>query len=644
MLKIPSFKSWPLWGQVTSVLFIICSCIVLATGEYVRRIENHFLIESLEQNRQRIFNTIASTAIESIIIEDIATLDTIVSELVEQNADIYSFSITNEEHKLLIKRSNSKPVNKKYSLTHSEPIKYENETFGYIDIRWDMTQKYTEVEKHIRGIYFFISMMLILLSGISAIGIHLLVTRPLRKIENRLLGHATGASTINNDKMISHEFVQLYKTIDKLEALTTSKEELQKEVIERKKTQAELAKARDAAIKASRAKSTFLAKMSHELRTPLNAIIGYSELIAEDAEDEGHDAYILDAKKITNAGQHLLELIDNILDLSKIEAGKMELSLEMIDLAGLIQSITDTITPLISKNGNKLEVNYPENTGVIQNDKMKLKQIIFNLLSNACKFTQQGVISLNIQQFTKNNTDWLTISVEDTGIGISRDNLEHIFNSFSQADNSTGSKYGGTGLGLTISQNFSQMMGGNMQVESELNKGSHFWIQIPAMVQEAQQVEPVETINQNPPLLKADQIRFNTSTKYIHDYKDRRKKVSHVFIIEPDAEQQEQIKLVLETEGLKVDSERNIERGLEKIKENSPDIIVINTVSMNEKSISFLNQITSDKKLKNIILITIVKDTLSDHFLAAGATHQLPQRYEINDLLGKIKLSLRESQ
>jgi len=644
MLKILSFKSWPLWAQITSVLFIICCCIVLATGEYVRRIENHFLIESLEQNQQRILNTIASTAIESIIIEDIATLDTIVSELVEQNTDIYSFSITNEEHKSLIKRSNTKPVNKKYSLIHSAPIKYENEIFGYIDIRWDMTQKYTEVEKHIRDIYFFISMMLILLSGISAIGIHLLVTRPLRNIENRLLGHATGDSTNYKDKMLSHEFIQLYKTIDKLEALTTSKEELQKEVIQRKKTQIELAKARDAAIKASRAKSTFLAKMSHELRTPLNAIIGYSELIAEDAEDEGHETCNLDAKKITSAGKHLLELINNILDLSKIEAGKMELSLEIIDLASLIQSITNTITPLISKNENKLEVICPENIGVIQNDKMKLKQIILNLLSNACKFTQHGVISLNIQRFSRQDSNWITICIKDTGIGISRDNLEHIFDSFSQADNSTSSNYGGTGLGLSISQNFSQMMGGDMKVESELDKGSRFCIQIPAIVQKAQQVEPVETINQNPPLLKAEQIRFNSSTKNIPLPEDRRKKISHVFIIETDTEQQEQIKLVLETEGLKVDSERNIERALEKIKKNSPDIIVINTVSMNEKSISFLNQITSDKKLKNIPLITIVEDTLSTHFLIEGASHQLPRRYEINDLLDKIKLSLRKSQ
>ena len=639
MKKTLALGSWPLWAQTTSVLFIICICVVLATGEYVRRNEKQFLADSIATNQLNMFNTISSSAIEAIITEDIATLETIVSEIVKQDNDIFSFSISNEDNKLLLKKTKENHVDNEFLLSRSEAIKYENEIFGYIDLHWDMTKKYTEIEEHIWKIYLFTSLMMILLSTISAISIYFLVSRPLRIIETRLLNHAKGKSNNYKHKILSREFIQLYKTIDEIEELTTSKEELQNEISERKKIQTELAQARDEAIKASHAKSTFLAKMSHELRTPLNAIIGYSELITEESSSQEQENFNQDSKKITNSGIHLLQLINNILDLSKIEAGKMDFFVEKFEITGLVQSIADTTALAISKNKNKLEIICSENIGLIHNDKMKLKQIVINLLSNACKFTQQGKITLNIQRLTKFNTDWLTINIKDTGVGIEQDNLEHIFDSFSQADNSTTSKFGGTGLGLAISKNFALMMGGDLLVESELGQGSTFTLQIPAKVERKPKHKAVVATYKKPPLLKAEQIRFNSD---VLKSEDKRKDISHIAIIEPNKEQQEQIKLVLETEGFIVSAYNKADEAYEKIKIDPPNIIVINTTSAIKQTISLFNQITSTKKLKNINLITIVEDILSVQFLKAGASHQLPRRYEMNDLLNKIKMSLRK--
>lgn len=602
----------------------------------------HYLSETIKQNQKNILNTISSSALESIITEDVASLDTIISELLQSNPTIHSLNISNEESKPLAKLTRKNKVSEEFLFEHSEAIKYGGETFGYINIRWNLTKNLTETEEHLKKITVFTSSMLMLLAVITTFLLHMLVIRPMRGIENRLLGHATGESNGSKKYSSSREFNQLSYTISKLESLTISKDELQKEVAIRKNAQIELAKARDEALKASRSKSSFLANMSHELRTPLNAIIGYSEIIAEEAEDNEHDIYLQDANKINNAGKHLLELISDILDLSKIESGKMELSVKTINLPNLIDSITDTVSPLVEKNSNKLEVIWPENIGEIQNDDVKLKQVILNLLSNACKFTKQGVISLKMQRLVYKNSDWITFSVEDTGIGISSENQKKIFESFSQADNSTSREYGGSGLGLAISRNFCLLMNGDLQVESEPGKGSCFTIKIPAIVGLVQEKKIRETKTQSLPLLTADQIRFNNTSNKVNDSEDRRKNVSRVFLIEPNIEQGENIKLILETEGLVVDCEADLDIAYEKIIKTVPNILVINTDPMKEESLTLLQQIKSDIKLKNITIIAIVKDMLSEYFFDAGVRYQLPLRYDMNELLEKMKLSLRK--
>ncbi|MBA4374137.1 MAG: hypothetical protein C0402_14905 [Thermodesulfovibrio sp.] len=230
---------------------------------------------------------------------------------------------------------------------------------------------------------------------------------------------------------------------------------------------------------ASRHKSDFLSNMSHELRTPLNAIIGYSEMLTEEAEDRDQKDFIPDLQKIRASGRHLLELINDILDLSKIEAGKVELFPETFDVKLLIEEISGTVQPLIEKNSNILAINCADNLGDMYADITKVRQILFNLLSNACKFTELGTITLDAVRDCSEDAAWLSVSVTDTGIGMTEEQMEKLFQPFSQADIQIARKYGGTGLGLAITRQFCEMMGGDIKVRSEFGRGTAFTMRLP---------------------------------------------------------------------------------------------------------------------------------------------------------------------
>jgi signal transduction histidine kinase/CheY-like chemotaxis protein len=258
---------------------------------------------------------------------------------------------------------------------------------------------------------------------------------------------------------------------------------LVRDITERKRVENEIREAKESAETANKMKSDFLANMSHELRTPLNAIIGYSEILQEDATKIEQHEFVTDLQKIHSAGKHLLTLINDILDLSKIESGKMGISLEDIELARVIEDTKTIIFPMMTKNNNQFVIESELFFKSMRVDVTKLKQILFNLLSNAAKFTHEGVITLSIKNYiSDNDEERISFAVSDTGIGLTNEQMGKLFVDFEQADSSTTRKYGGTGLGLAISRRFCQMMGGDITVSSIINEGSTFTIDLPVLV------------------------------------------------------------------------------------------------------------------------------------------------------------------
>jgi len=265
-----------------------------------------------------------------------------------------------------------------------------------------------------------------------------------------------------------------------------------------------LLRQKEAAEAANVAKSRFLANMSHELRTPLNAIIGYSEMLLDDAEARGDEETVEDLRKIGVSGVHLLELINNILDLTKIEAGRMELWPERFSARALIQSVVSTLETLAARRGDRLEIRIPREIGFMYTDMLKLRQVLFNLLGNAIKFTEDGVIRVSAHRETVEGRDWIEIAVADSGIGIDAAALPRLFKDFTQADPSTTRRYGGAGLGLSIAREFSRLMGGDVSATSTPGEGSTFTLSLPAELELSQLASPSAPAPELGPVLVLD--------------------------------------------------------------------------------------------------------------------------------------------
>src|ERR1700719_2771950 len=374
--------------------------------------------------------------------------------------------------------------------------------------------------------------------------------------------------------------------------LKTRTLELEGEIVHRKEMQKELLNAKLAAEDANRAKSAFLANMSHELRTPLNAIIGYSEMLEEETHELGKVESVKDLQKIQKAGKHLLALINDVLDLSKIEAGRMGLHLETFEISPMIEEMVATLRPALSKNSNAIQVHLAEDLGAMRADITKVRQILFNLLSNASKFTDHGTISVAVNRSTDQGEDWIRFQVTDSGIGINAKQKANLFQEFTQADVSIARKYGGTGLGLAISYRYARLMKGRIAVESEPGQGSVFTVYLPAKVTpEMAGPTQVEKISDVP--TASSETKSNLDT---------------ILVIDDDSVVRDLMSRFLTKLGFHVVAAASGEEGLRLAKQVNPLVVTLDVIMPDCDGWAVLNKLKADPELAEIpvVMVTVV--------------------------------------
>ena len=344
----------------------------------------------------------------------------------------------------------------------------------------------------------------------------------------------------------------------------------------------EMETSRDEARDANAEKTRFFANMSHELRTPLNAILGYGEMLEEDCEDLGYDDLLPDLRKITSAGSHLLSLINNILDISKIEAGRMELYLTNFDIESMIDTIKDVTGPLSIKNENNFVVNITDNIGKMNQDETKIRQCLTNFLSNSFKFTSKGNVELKVDTFILNEIEMIRFAVIDDGEGMSEEGLSKVFKEYEQAERSTSAKHGGTGLGLPITKKLAEMMGGDVEVMSELGKGSQFTLYVPRYSPEQEDLD-IELID------------FDKLTE--------QEKI--IVLIDDDVDMHELIRRTVTKIGLTLVGATDGEKGMQIVREVKPKLLLLDVLMPGRDGWSILKECKTDPDLKDMSIIMV---------------------------------------
>ncbi len=374
----------------------------------------------------------------------------------------------------------------------------------------------------------------------------------------------------------------------------------------------ELSSAKIAAEAANRAKSEFLANMSHELRTPLNAIIGYAEMLIDEAHDAGAGTLVPDLEKVRAAGRHLLGIISDILDLSKIEAGKMDVLLESFDVAALVGDVRSVIEPLASRRRDELEVRCPPGIGSMHSDVTKVRQALFNLLSNACKFTEGGHVRLDVERVESGEGASIVFRVSDDGIGMTAEQMSRLFQPFTQADASSTRKYGGTGLGLAITRHFCRMLGGDVVMDSEAGKGSVFTITLPVAGPPQPSIAPGSSAS---------------------PFSSPRSSLPTLLVIDDDEKLHELFERELSAEGYRVVHARRGLQGIELARDYKPDLITLDVIMPDRDGWWVLTELKRDPALRQIPVIMC--SVLSDRDLgfALGAADYVSKPFDLKELV-----------
>ncbi len=557
--------------------------------------------------------------------------------------------IVNDYGQVLLNWQRSEPATGELKKFAREIRRGEDQYFGKLLLVWDNGETIKEISEQIDDVRINIAIFMAITGFILLAWMHALVINPVMRITQRLVV-GSSSEQLQSHWWTAREFRRLKRSVTRLEEVTISRDELEKEVDRRKDAEVALLDLRDKALEANRAKSAFLANMSHELRTPLNAIIGYSEMLHDDAKTDGLDNYSSDLDKIHTAGRHLLTLINEVLDLSKVEAGKMELHLETFNLPDLIQVVVSTVEPMARKNSNEVVCKGLSLVENLHADFTKVRQILLNLLSNAIKFTEHGEVALVVKNEVVDGVEGVEISVIDSGIGIGKEAINTIFKPFQQADASTTRRYGGTGLGLALCRNFCEMMGGNIWVTSEIGSGATFSIWLPLEVTDTalddhnakpSNKEQVIETKKNEQLIDPKTVRLPEGiSKHLKKH-ERRKRVATILTIDDDPNVIELMSRVYNREGFRSVSAKSGIEGIELARKLKPDLITLDIMMPGMDGWDTLKCLKEDEALCDIpvIMVSIVEN--KPMALDIGALASMTKPIAWDRLLDLTRLAVR---
>ena len=505
-------------------------------------------------------------------------------------------------------------------ITKSVTIVYEGDDIATIELALSRQSVEDQIVIGIAGIVGLTIAIILAVLLASLYVTRRFVSEPIQRLLTASQKMSTGGFQHRIDSISSDELGKLALGFNDMAAhLEDYSRNLELKVTQRTselaQAMAEAEQSRQLAEQASTTKSQFLANMSHELRTPLNAIIGITEMLVEDAEETEQDDFIEPLERVKNAGNNLLHLINEILDLSKVEAGKLELTPEPFDILALVEELMYTSQALADKKDNTLHLDYITTVDKMTADPMRVRQVLLNLLGNACKFTEKGTIRLSVSDDREADLPYLQFSISDTGIGISSEQIEKLFLDFNQADSSTTRKYGGTGLGLAISQRLCTLMGGQISVDSTLGTGSVFTIRLP--------VTAIETTDNRERPRRSSTLSPNAN-------------ITRVLAIDDDPTTRDLLRRLLAKEGFDVFTASNGKEGFKRAQELRPDLITLDVLMPELNGWEVLQQLKADSTLTDIPVILLTISDQAKKGYALGAAEYLVKpidRKKLKDLL-----------